>query len=545
MPLKDDLLPIIQGEVLDDSQTLNSCSKDASIFDIRPQLVVCPKDSEDIKQLARYALNHPGVSITPRSAGTDMSGGAINESIILDMTKHFNKIVDIGPDFATVQPGVYYRDFEAETLKKNLLLPCYPASRELCTVGGMVANNSAGEKTLAFGQTHEFVEKLKVVLADGNEYIFEPLTKEQLNKKIAQKNFEGEIYKRVYQLIEDNYETIQKAKPNVSKNSSGYLLWDVWDKQTFDLTQLITGSQGTLGVVTEIKFRLIKPKTKSGLLVIFLYNLNHLGEVVDKVLEFKPESFESYDDQTLKFATRFWTEVLRVIKPHNLLSLGLSFIPELFMTLKYGFPKLILMAEFTADTQDEVNSKSVAAQKSIQQFHLQSRITQNEDDARKYWVIRRESFNLFRHHATKNRRTVPFIDDIIVKPQILPEFLPKLDKLIEPYKKRMIYTVAGHVGNGNLHIIPLMDLTKEEDRAIIPELSKKVYDLVFEYKGSMSAEHNDGLIRGPYLEQMYGSEVYQLFKEIKNIFDPNGIFNPHKKVDATFEYSLEHISTGQ
>ena len=540
MNIKEELQSLISGEVLDDAETKVKYSKDASIFEITPQVVVYPKNSEDVKNIVKFATkNH--LSITPRSGGTDMSGAAVGDSIVVDMTRYFNQVLEIGEGYALTQPGVFYRDFEKQTLEKGYLLPCYPASREICTVGGMVGNNSAGEKTLSFGQTHEYVEQLKMVLSDGNEYIISPLTKSELDKKLSLKNFEGDFYRQIFDLIEENYDLIQKARPNVSKNSSGYLLWDIYNKTIFNLTQLFTGSQGTLGIVTEIKFRLIKPKKYSKLLIIFLYNLDHLGEVVEKVLESKPESFESYDDQTTKFAAKFWGEILKVIKPKNIISLGFSFIPEILMTIQNGFPKLILMAEFTGDTEDEANQKAQKAQSDISSYHLKSRVTKDEDDARKYWVIRRESFNLFRHHAG-GKHTAPFIDDLVVRPEVLPEFLPKLEAILEPYKKMMVYTIAGHVGNGNFHIIPLVDLTDPKIRQIIPELSQKVYDLVFEYKGSMTAEHNDGLVRGPYLKQMFGEDIYQLFKKIKSIFDPENIFNPHKKIDATFEYSLSHIA---
>ncbi len=540
MNIKEELQSLISGEVLDDAETKVKYSKDASIFEITPQVVVYPKNSEDVKNIVKFATkNH--LSITPRSGGTDMSGAAVGDSIVVDMTRYFNQVLEIGEGYALTQPGVFYRDFEKQTLEKGYLLPCYPASREICTVGGMVGNNSAGEKTLSFGQTHEYVKQLKMVLSDGNEYIISPLTKSELDKKLSLKNFEGDFYRQIFDLIEENYDLIQKARPNVSKNSSGYLLWDIYNKTIFNLTQLFTGSQGTLGIVTEIKFRLIKPKKYSKLLIIFLYNLDHLGEVVEKVLESKPESFESYDDQTTKFAAKFWGEILKVIKPKNIISLGFSFIPEILMTIQNGFPKLILMAEFTGDTEDEANQKAQKAQSDISSYHLKSRVTKDEDDARKYWVIRRESFNLFRHHAG-GKHTAPFIDDLVVRPEVLPEFLPKLEAILEPYKKMMVYTIAGHVGNGNFHIIPLVDLTDPKIRQIIPELSQKVYDLVFEYKGSMTAEHNDGLVRGPYLKQMFGEDIYQLFKKIKSIFDPENIFNPHKKIDATFEYSLSHIA---
>lgn len=546
MDLKRQIQAFFKGEVLDDENTLNTYSKDASIFEIKPQLVAAPADNQDIKNLIGFINQNPdqNLSITPRAAGTCMSGGAIGESIVLDMTKHFNQILEVGSDFAIVQPGVFYRDFEKKTLEHDLILPCYTASREINTVGGMVGNNSAGEKTLSYGQTKDWAERLRVVLSDGNEYIFEPLAVPELKKKLAQKDFEGEIYRQILNLIYENHDLIYWAKPQVSKNSAGYLIWDVWDGQKFDLSKLIVGSQGTLGIVTEIKFRLTRPKKHSKLVVIFMPNLEGLETIVNLVLAHQPESFESYDDQTLQVALKFLPEVIKVIKPKNLLSLIISFLPEMWMTLLGGMPKLVLLAEFTGSTPQEVDLKCIKAKLDLKRFNLKTRITSTEEEAKKYWVLRRESFNLLRHHAG-NRRTAPFIDDIIVQPSQLPKLLPRLKTILDDYKNLMIYTIAGHIGNGNFHIIPLVDLSSKKTLQAIPEISRRVFELVFEFKGSMDAEHNDGLIRGPFLEAMFGKDVYQLFKKIKNIFDPNNIFNPHKKVDATFEYSLSHITNEQ
>lgn len=540
MSVKDKIKTFFKGELLDDEETLSIFSKDASLFEIKPQFVLAPINPDDIKRLVRYIIDHPEekLSITVRSGGTDMSGGAVNDSIILDMTSHFNHILSIGPQSAVTQPGVYYRDFERESLTYDLILPCYPASRELCTMGGMAANNSAGEKTLFYGQTENFIKSLKVVLSDGNEYTFSPLSATDVEKKFAQTDLEGEIYRGIYTIIKDNFELLKKAKPKVSKNTAGYYLWNVWDGQTFDLTKLLVGSQGTLGIITEIEFKLIHPNKHSKLLVIFLKDLRNLGEIVNRVLEFHPESFESYDDYTLKFAMRFLPEVVHVFKPKSLLSLGFQFIPEMIMTLTGGMPKLILLAEFTGNSEIEVDEKCQKAQSAISQFKLKTRITGSEEEARKYWTIRRESFNLLRRHV-QHKRTAPFIDDIVVKPEFLPEFLPKLRQILDKYK--LIYTIAGHIGNGNFHIIPLMDFSDPRSRQIIPALSEKVYNLVFNYKGSMTAEHNDGMIRGPYLEKMYGEKVCRLFRQVKKLFDPQNIFNPHKKIDADLDFTLAHI----
>src|SRR3989344_9380874 len=322
----EELKNIIKGEISSNEKELLAYSHDASIFEIKPSVVVHPQNTEDLKNLVKWVVGNKNsnseLSLTARSGGTDMTGGTLNNSIILDFTAHFNRILEIQcaslqdamthiAGHATVEPGVFYRDFEKETLKKNLLLPSYPASRETCTVGGMVANNSGGEKSLRYGKTENYVEELNVVLGDGEEYVLKAVTPEELEQKKLQNNFEGEIYRQTYNLLESNYELIQKAKPEVSKNSAGYLLWNVWDRERFDLAQLFTGAQGTLGLITKIKFRLIEPKKYSRLLIIFLKDLKFLGELVNVVNKNEPESFESYDDHTFKLAMKILPDLIK------------------------------------------------------------------------------------------------------------------------------------------------------------------------------------------------------------------------------------------
>lgn len=552
MTLKEELQKVQKGEVLDDEETLKKYSRDYSIFEVKPQLVIFPKDSNDVQNIVKFVIKHPekNLSITARSAGTDMSGGPLSESIVLDFTKHMNTLVEIGSSarsgqaYAVVQPGMLYRDFETETLKKNLLLPSYPASKDICAMGGIVSNNSGGEKSLTYGKTENYVLEYKMVLADGKEHTFFPLKSSQLAKKLARKDFEGDIYRKLYQLIETNYETIQKAKPNVSKNSAGYYLWNVWDGETFTIPKLLVGAQGTLGITTQVTLRLITPKKYSALLVIFLKDLKPLGYVAKEVLKEKPESFESYDDQTLKLALRFLPDFVKLLGAKNVLSLGFQFLPEFRMLLFGGLPRLILLAEFTGDSEQEVRQKAKEAQKHIAQFRLQTRVTKNAKEVEKYFSIRRKSFSLLHSHA-KGLTAAPFVDDVVVKPEYLPEFLPQLNALLRPYQKqkKLMYTIAGHVGDGNFHVIPLMNLSKPEVRAAILEIMPKVHKLVFKYQGSITGEHNDGLIRSPYLKDMYGEKVYKLFEEVKDIFDPNHIFNPGKKVGASQAFAAKHMIT--
>lgn len=544
MELTKELKEVVRGNVNADPKTLAKFSRDASLFSVKPQVVVAPKDVADIKALVNFVNWNKSLklSLTARSGGTDMTGGPLNTSIIVDMARHMNTPSRLFPDRAIVQPGLYYRDFERETLKHGLLLPSYPASREICTVGGMVANNSGGEKTLTYGQTERYVAALKAVLRDGNEYSFGPLDREGLDEKMNLQTLEGQVYRDIFKLVEENYERIKNAKPDVSKNSSGYFLWNVWDKHTFDMSKLFTGSQGTLGIMTEITFNLIKPKKHSKLLVIFMKELKPLAQVINSVLQHRPESFEAYDDQTLKLTLRFLPQFVKLIGARNIFSLAWQFLPEFGLILAGGFPKLVLLAEFTGHTEAEVDRKISFAKHDLKLFKIRTRTTRTEAEAKKYWTIRRESFNLLRQRI-KGKRTAPFIDDVIVRPERLPDFLPELKKLMEPYKDNLFYTIAGHAGDGNFHVIPLVTAGDPKLKKIIPELSRKVYDLVLKFGGSITGEHNDGLIRSPFLKQMYGEEVYMLFEKVKAVFDPDNIFNPGKKVGASFDYSAAHLNT--
>jgi FAD/FMN-containing dehydrogenase len=542
--LTSELKKVITGEILSDDATLEKYSYDASILKVKPTAIVSPKDVEDIKKLVKFATTEKqkgeNISLTARSGGTDMSGGPLNDSIIVDFTKHFNRIESFNNETAIVKPGVFYRDFEKESKTRNLMIPSYPASKEICTVGGMVANNSGGEKTLSYGKTEKYVEELKVVLSNGEEYTFKALSISELKKKLALKNFEGEIYRKLYKLLENNYDAIQKAKPNVSKNSAGYYLWNVWDKNTFDIVKLIVGSQGTLGLITEIKFRLVPIKKHSRLAVVFLKNLDQLATIAEEILKFNPESFESYDDHTLKVALKFMPDVIKILKYRNAFRIALEFLPEFFMILTGGMPKLVMLIEIASDDNTDITNRLNGLKNSLNKFDVKVILTKNEAEAEKYWTIRRESFNLLRHRI-KDRQTAPFIDDIIIRPEKLSEFLPHLNKILEPYGDKLIYTIAGHVGDGNFHIIPLMKLSDPDSRTLIPKISDEVYKLVAKFKGSITAEHNDGLIRTPYLKIMYSDKILELFKEVKNIFDPLAIFNPRKKVGGNIAYTLDHI----
>ncbi len=539
----------VQGETLDDDATLLEYSHDSSIFEVRPRVVIFPKNSTDIKNIVEFVSKNkkqnPKLSITARAAGTDMSGGDLNDSIIIVFTKYINKFLGIEEKVASAQPGIFYRDFEKETLKHNLIFAPYPSSREICAIGGIVSNNAGGEKSFEYGKTEKYVKNLKVILADGNEYEFKSLNERELAQKLQLRSFEGEVYRKIHTLITKNYEKIINAKPNVTKNSTGYNLWNVYDKdkKTFDLTQLFVGAQGTLGIITEVGLQLIPVNKHSEMLVVYLNEKDEakLGEIINAVIPLAPESFETYDDKTLELAVKYFNEFGTKLNSHNPLSTLFTFLPEILMKRKNKFPKITLQIEFTGNNLDDLKDKINELKKVLKPFDLKVKSAGNEKSSKKYWLIRRESFNLLRKKI-KDKYSSPFIDDIIVNPKYLPEFLPKINAIIAKYPS-IISTLAGHMGDGNFHIIPLVNLSDEAQRKLLPKISQEVFDLVFEYKGSMSGEHNDGLVRSRYLKQMYGEDVYKLFEKTKEIFDPLNIFNPGKKVNVDPEFADQHIRT--
>ena len=568
--MKREIQKFFKGEVDDSEEVLKKYSHDASVFEVRPKLVLYPQDSQDVMRLVEWVrdikdrsndqeLNEGWAmrSIAARWAGTDMSGGAIGESLILDFTRHMNKLVkgpepvknsgvftrqnptgsDATQNFAvpasiTVQPGMFYRDFEKITKEHGLILPCYTASKDLNAMGGMYGNNSAGEKTLKYGKTEDYIVEAKVVFADGVERTVKPFP-------VSEILTQEEVYKKLFNLIKKDEEEIMRAKPKVHKNSAGYYIWNVLHDGMFDLNKLLVGSQGTLGIATEITFRLVPVQPHSKLVTIFMSDLEPLGRLVDEILKQNPETVEAYDDKTMKLAVRFFPDFLKNKGFIGMVKFMWSFMPEFKMALHGGIPKLILLVEFAGVNEGQVNAQCLKLEEAIKNFKLKVHITKSEAEAEKYWDVRRQSFNLLRKHV-KEKRTAPFIDAIIVRPEFLPKFISELNNILGQYD--LTYTIAGHAGDGNFHIIPLMDFSHPDTGKIILELSDKVYDLVLRYHGSITAEHNDGIIRTPYLSKMFVPHIIDIFKDIKKIFDPKNILNPGKKVGGSKQYISSHLA---
>ena len=572
---------ILEGDVTTNKDDLESHSTDWSLFKITPQMVVYPKNEEDIKKLVLFVNqeNSKGsnFSLTPRAAGSGMTGGSLNDSIILDITRYLNNFYEITKgDYGTQehhkgfpykieglavsQPGISYIDFERETVKHNLIMPVFPASRKLCAIGGMVANNGAGEKSLKYGQNRDFVHSLEVILSDGNMYHVKQVNFSQLEEIMLEDSEFGKVSRETYALIKENWEIIQEKRPKTAKNAAGYLIWDVISADSiesfeagngyFDLTKLFVGSQGTTGIITKIEYKLVKQEEKEALIVMFVDDIQQLPQIVTVLNKYDLETIELYDDNTFKIGVKFFKDFIKDKGFFSAMKYSIRFLPEFWMALTGGVPKFVVLAE-SVDSSGFTLEKEVKAELNDLKREipgLKSFIVKGEKNAQKYWDFRHDSFKLLTEHSLKTRktgqgtRTAPFIDDIAVDPKYLPEYIPKLVQILDEYKDEFMYTIAGHLGNGNFHIIPLVDMNKEENKDKIVEISEKVYDLALSLGGSITAEHNDGIVRTPFLPQMFGEEMMLVFKEIKNIFDPNNIFNPGKKIGLTKEDIRKYLA---
>jgi FAD/FMN-containing dehydrogenase len=544
-PLFTDLQRIFKGSILTHRHDRLEYAHDASIYEVIPQAILEPRDAKDIQALVKFVHKnkeqYPSLSMTTRSAGTDMSGAAIGNSLILSMTRYFAHIEGVSGTILHTQPGVFIRDIDPLLAKHQLMLGSAPASRAIATIGGMVGNNAGGEQSLRFGNTDRSVRELKVIFADGKEYIVKPLHKKELDLKMAQKTFEGRLYKQVYDLIEAHYDRIKNARPHVNKNSMGYNLWSTWDRHTgiFDMTQLIVGSQGTLGIITDIKIATVPKPAHTGLLLAYVTSFNQLGRIIPLVMKHNPATFEGFDDITFNLGIRYFRTFSKQLGVKEMLKQQ-AWLAGSVARFKGHLPNILLMIEFEGKTKEEVYDKISKLHDDLKKFRIKMDVEGDESKSAPFWQIRRASLSLLRNKV-HDKYASPFIDDMTVQPKHLAEFLPKLRKIIRKYK--LPATLSGHFGDGNFHIVPLLNIEGKHDQAKLEPVMREVIPLVLKYGGTLAGEHNDGMVRGPWLPAVFGQDMYEIFKQTKEIFDPTYIFNPHKKTDASWEYSMDHIRT--
>lgn len=524
----EDLKHIIRGEVDTSSAVRRTYSHDASIFEVTPTAVIYPKDVRDLRKLVRYVSHRrqegADVSLTARNGGTCMSGGPLTESYVVDMSRYFDHIgaVDLHGRDVWVQGGVMHIDVEKATHPHNLLFAPYTSSRDICGIGGMLGNNASGEKSVKYGSTSKNVDRLKVMLSDGEVYEFGPLTARQLEAKKRLPTYEGRLYREMTKLIDDNWHLIDHQHPRTVKSAAGYALWELWDdqKKHFNLGRLFIGAQGTLGIITEAELKLVPMAKASRMVIVPIDTLHELTPVVRTAMQLNPVTCETFDYNTYDLAKKYHPEDAKRAK------------------LADG-KHMVVLVVYEGDTQEQADRIAQRARAGFEKLGREVLWIDDQEVAESFLLIRRKSFKMLLEHPHKDKRAMAFLEDTIVPLEFYGEFLAALESILASYK--MYYTYAGHIGDGSIRLIPLVDMEAKDAPDHIMELETRVNDLVMAFGGSISVDHNDGLIRTPYLPRFFGDEMYTLFAQVKELFDPLGIFNPGKKVGGSFEYSKAHI----
>lgn len=508
-------------------------STDGSVFKVTPSFVIYPKNEADVRKIVHYLAiavqEGKGVGLTARGKGTDQGGGALSSGVIIVFPVHMKGLVALNRRTITVQPGMIYAHLQGILHSHDRFLPPYPASVDFATIGGAVANNSAGEKTVKYGSTRDYVEKLRVVLSNGEVIETRRLSRKELEGKKRQDDFEGHIYRNVDYLLDENAELIKESRVNVSKNSAGYDVWDVKRRDgSFDLSQLIVGSQGTLGVVTEATLRHRPYSQKNTLVVGYFETIAKAAEATKKLMRLHPSTLEMVDSHLLRFLQQHHSHLIDGVLPERM-------------------PEIVLFAEFDDLPLRKQSTQASRAKKIFSSLAYASHTLTKTEEQTRYWRLQRSAAGLIWMDGD-SKKALPIIDDGVVPVEKMSEFLHKAYELFDKYK--LDATVWGHAGNTNFHLQPFMNLSSEIDRKKVFNLMNDFYRMVIEMGGSTSGAHNDGRLRGPYLKRLYGLKMYELFCEIKQIFDPLGFLNPEVKLGVTIndvskklrkEYSMKHL----
>lgn len=527
----------LSGEVIFTAEARKYFSTDGGVFEVMPSIIVYPRNENDVRKATRFSwqLAERGrtLPITARGRGSDQGGAAIGSGIILVFPSHMNKIVELDGKSGDVivEPGLVYSKLQQTLHTHGRFLPPYPSSIEFSTLGGAVANNASGEKTIKYGNTRNYVKGLRVVLANGEVIETRRLSKRELNKKMGLSTFEGEIYRALDTLIEENAEAISTIDKDVTKNSAGYAIDNVKYKNgSFDLTPIIVGSQGTLGVVTEAILSTEPYNPKTTLIVANFPDVESASEAVLQMRKMPdiPSAIEVVDDNLLNF-----------IDEHNPTYLkGIVDKP---------FPKLIVLIELDNQSDRTQAKMSKKIQKILKKQGAEFVVERDEHAKEELWKIRHSAASLITQ-TEGNAKALPIVEDGIVPVDKFSEYLAGVYDIFE--KNNLKIAIWGHAGNANLHMQPFLDLSQVGDRQKVFKIIDEYYSLVISLGGSTSGEHNDGRLRAPYLKQLYGEEVYEIFNKIKTIFDPHNILNPGVKMNVTIddikpllrnEYSMDHL----
>lgn len=489
---------------------------DASAYRELPQGVLYPKSKEELLQIVAQAAEQ-GLSLIPRGAGTSLAGQVVGDGVVVDLSRYFNKILEINTEegWAWIEPGVILDELNLLLASTGLFFAPETSTSNRCTLGGMVGNNSCGSHSLVYGSTRDHLLEAKVILSDGSEAHFKELSKEELNIKLELVGREGQIYRELYALSQQSeiLDLIKKEfpDPEVKRRNTGYAL-DEFFASNFNLAKLLAGSEGTLAIATALKIKLVPlpPKHKM-LLCAHCNSLEDAFEANLVALTHNPYAVELMD-----------STILELSKSNISQNKNRFFVK--------GEPAAILIIEFMAESLEELSLIANQADRALFESGLVYHSSHVEAaDSAKVWALRKAGLGLLTS-MPGDIKPVSVIEDTAVAPRKLPAYMAEFKKLLDKYSLECVY--HAHIGTGELHLRPLLNLKESSDVELFRQIAFESAQLVKKYGGSLSGEHGDGRLRGEFIPVMYGERLFEVMKGLKKSFDPNSIFNKGKIVDT-------------
>ena len=524
------------GEVMTSTDARRYFATDASILQVAPSLVVYPRNENDVRKTARFSwqLAERGrvIPMTARGSGTDQTGAAIGSGIIIVFPAHMNRILELDTkaNTVTIEPGINYGKLQQTLHTHGRFLPPYPASFEYSTLGGAIANNATGERSVKYGDTRKFVQSLRVVLANGEVIETSRLSKRELSKKLGLATFEGEIYRSVDTLLEEQRPLVEKLSGGLANNNAGYSLQSVKRKDgSFDLTPLFVGSQGTLGIITEA---MLSTEDHNPQTTVFLASFDSLEQTQNAVLELcamkeGPSAIELIDGNLLEQVYQQNPNLLKEVLPPP-------------------YPATALIVEFDNQGRD-IKKVSKQASRILDKYTSSLQSSTDPEQQQHFWKLRQSTSAIVGQNEGL-LRAVPILGDAAVPVDQLKAYIDGIYALLR--SNNLPVAVWGHAGSGVLHAQPRLNLGQVGDRQKVFRMMDEYHKLVLNLGGVISAENGDGRLRTPYLEGMYGAELYALLQKMKQIFDPYGTLNPGVKFGSSLDglkeivrpdYGFEHL----
>ncbi len=524
--LEADLKASIEGEVHFDPITRHVYSVDASIFEIEPMGVIIPKTKQDLQRTAEIA-HHFHIPLTIRGAATGITGGCLGHGLIVDVSKYLNHIlaIDIQNQFVVCEPGVVQDHLNRELAPFGYRLGPDTSTGNRATLGGMLANNAAGSRSLRYGKMVDHVQGVEVLLASGHVLSFAPVSEKEWASKCLQSNQEGEIYRVLWEIKEKNAQDIRQHFPDIPRRVSGYNLDELLKPLPFNVAKIIAGSEGTLGITTEIKMGIVPKPKATGLLLLFFDDLLQSMHHVPELLTYHPLALELID--------------------HQIIELGRA-APLMRNSLEWlhGNPQAIVILEMEGENPQEVKEKIESIRSQLQQKKMgtqQVAILQPQQMTH-VWDLRKAGLGILLSKRSYSR-AIAFIEDISIPPLKLAPFMERFCAYLAHHGKSA--GIYGHIGSGCMHVRPYMNLHDPNELALMRQMMLDISSLLLEYGGALSGEHGDGWIRSWLNPKMFGESLVQAFAKIKYAFDPLNLMNPGKIVPQTDQWQELRTQPGQ